>query len=213
MYIWTFEEKLRSVCGYQGAFPYWEWGLDCEDVEKSPLFDGSPTSLGENGERVNKTNPGGPGGGGGPAFPGGTGGGCVKKGPFSDYTVNFGPLTQEDPLAPNPRCLKRDLNTELCRGWTTLKNTTEVILESPNVELFQANVQGDFRYPESRHWGFSVHGGGHFIIGKCYTDHLPQPTFLETQLTCFPQPVTLVVTSTSRYVWDRHPKRVILRRY
>lgn len=161
LYIWTFEEKLRSVCGYQGAFPYWEWGLDVGGVEQSPVFDGSPTSMGGNGEKVNKTI-------GGPGFPmpGGTGGGCVKSGPFSNYTVNFGPLTQDDPLAPNPRCLKRDLNTELCRQWTTLKNTTEVILQSPNVELFQANLQGDMRYPESRKWGFSVHGGGHFIIGE-----------------------------------------------
>lgn len=157
LYIWTFEDKLRTVCNYQGTFPYWEWGLDAGGVEEGAVFDGSPTSMGGNGEKVNKT--------GFPGFPGGTGGGCVKSGPFSNYTVNFGPLTQEDPLAPNPRCLKRDLNTELCRQSTSLKNTTEVMLESPNVELFQANLQGDFRYPESRKWGFSVHGGGHFIIG------------------------------------------------
>ena len=115
--------------------------------------------MGGNGEKAGGGSPGFPG------FPGGTGGGCVTEGPFSNYTVNFGPLTQRDPLAPNPRCLKRDLNTQLARDWCSLKNTTEVILQSPDVELFQANLQGDARYPESRHWGFSVHGGGHFIIG------------------------------------------------
>ncbi|RYP44938.1 hypothetical protein DL768_008656 [Monosporascus sp. mg162] len=152
LYIWLFEEKLRTVCGYTGPLPYWEWGLDCGGVEQSPLFDGSPTSMGGNGEKVNGS------------FPGGTGGGCVKEGPFSNYTVNLGPLTARDPLAHNPRCLKRDLNTQICRASASLKNTTEVMLESPNIELFQANLQGDFRYPESRKWGFSVHGGGHFII-------------------------------------------------
>ncbi|RYP34487.1 hypothetical protein DL767_004263 [Monosporascus sp. MG133] len=155
VYIWLFEEKLRTVCGYTGTFPYWEWGLDCGGVEQSPLFDGSPTSMGGNGERVNGSQG---------MFPGGTGGGCVKEGPFSNYTVNLGPLTARNPLAHNPRCLKRDLNTQICRASASLKNTTEVMLESPNVELFQANLQGDFRYPESRKWGFSVHGGGHFII-------------------------------------------------
>ncbi|RYP06115.1 hypothetical protein DL764_003337 [Monosporascus ibericus] len=155
VYIWLFEEKLRTVCGYTGPFPYWEWGLDAGGVEQSPLFDGSLTSMGGNGEKVNGSQG---------MLPGGTGGGCVKEGPFSNYTVNLGPLTAEDPLAHNPRCLKRDLNTQMCRSFASLKNTTEVMLESPNIELFQANLQGDFRYPESRKWGLSVHGGGHFII-------------------------------------------------
>ncbi|RYP70720.1 hypothetical protein DL769_004870 [Monosporascus sp. CRB-8-3] len=155
LYIWAFEEKLRTVCGYTGPFPYWEWGLDAGGVEQSPVFDGSPTSMGGNGEKVNRTQG---------MFPGGSGGGCVKEGPFSNYTVNLGPLTADDPLAHNPRCLKRDLNTRMCRSSASLKNTTEVMLESPNIELFQANLQGDFRYPESRKWGMSVHGGGHFII-------------------------------------------------
>ncbi|RYP66618.1 hypothetical protein DL771_007687 [Monosporascus sp. 5C6A] len=169
LYVWAFEEKLRTVCGYTGSFPYWEWGLDAGGVEQSPLFDGSPTSMGGNGEKVNGSTGvivGPPGIPSLPPFPGGTGGGCVKEGPFSNYTVNLGPLTAKDPLAHNPRCLKRNLNTEVCRGFTSLKNTTEVMLESPNIELFQANIQGaiDYRYPESRKWGLSVHGGGHFII-------------------------------------------------
>ncbi|KAI1657703.1 Di-copper centre-containing protein [Daldinia decipiens] len=155
LYIWTFEEKLRTMCGYTGALPYWEWGLDAGSVEKSPLFDGSETSLGSNGAKL-KTNPG--------FFPGGSGGGCVTKGPFVNYTVNFGPNTAKDPLAYNPRCLKRDLNTQICAQWASLQNTTETILESPDIALFQANLQGDFRWPEARKWGFAVHGGGHFAI-------------------------------------------------
>ncbi|KAI2776679.1 Di-copper centre-containing protein [Daldinia loculata] len=156
LYIWTFEEKLRTMCDYTGAFPSWEWGLDAGSVENSPLFDGSETSLGSNGANVNTTNPG--------FFPGGSGSGCVTQGPFINYTVNFGPNTAKDPLAYNPRCLKRDLNTQICAQWASLQNTTETILESPDIALFQANLQGDFRWPEARKWGFAVHGGGHFAI-------------------------------------------------
>lgn len=156
------------MCGYTGAFPYWEWGLDAGGVEKSPLFDGSETSMGSNGAKVNSTGPGGGGGGfpGGGFFGGGSGGGCVTTGPFKNYTVNFGPNTARDPLAPNPRCLKRDLNTPICATYASLKNTTETILEGQDIEGFQANVQGDFRYPAARKWAFAVHGGGHFTIGK-----------------------------------------------
>ncbi|KAK5630655.1 hypothetical protein RRF57_006370 [Xylaria bambusicola] len=154
LYIWTYEQKLRNLCGYTGSFPYWEWGLDAGGVEKSPIFDGSETSMGSNGAKV---------GGGGFGF-GGSGGGCVTTGPFKNYTVNFGPNTARNPLAPNPRCLKRDLNTAMCATYASLRNTTETILQSPDVESFQANVQGDFRYPAARKWAMAVHGGGHFTI-------------------------------------------------
>ncbi|KAI6086654.1 Di-copper centre-containing protein [Hypoxylon rubiginosum] len=165
LYVWTFEEKLRTECGYTGAFPYWEWGLDAGSVENSPLFDGSETSMGSNGAKLNTSNPGSPGGfPGGGFFGGGSGGGCVTTGPFTNYTVNFGPNTAANPLAYNPRCLKRDLNTQICAQWASLKNTTETILEAPDIALFQANLQGDFRWPEARKWGFAVHGGGHFAI-------------------------------------------------
>ncbi|KAI0810206.1 hypothetical protein GGR55DRAFT_688909 [Xylaria sp. FL0064] len=166
LYVWTYEQKLRDVCGYTGSFPYWEWGLDAGGVEKSPIFDGSETSMGSNGAPTNGT------GGGGGGFPpgggffggGGTGGGCVTTGPFTNYTVNFGPNTARDPLAANPRCLKRNLNTALCAAYASLRNTTETILQSPDIESFQANVQGDFRYPAARKWALAVHGGGHFTI-------------------------------------------------
>ncbi|KAI1366276.1 hypothetical protein F5Y08DRAFT_351744 [Xylaria arbuscula] len=166
LYIWTYEQKLREVCGYTGSFPYWEWGLDAGGVEKSPIFDGSETSMGSNGAKVNGTG-GGIGGfpGGGFGFGGGgSGGGCVTAGPFKNYIVNFGPNTARNPLAYNPRCLKRDLNTFLCATYASLRNTTETILQSPTVEAFQSNVQGDFRFPAARKWSLAVHGGGHFTI-------------------------------------------------
>ncbi|KAI1314230.1 hypothetical protein F5Y03DRAFT_381022 [Xylaria venustula] len=157
IYIWTYEQKLRDLCGYTGSFPYWEWGLDAGGVEKSPIFDGSETSMGSNGAKTND-------GGGGFLGGGGSGGGCVTTGPFKNYTVNFGPNTAANPLASNPRCLKRSLNTPLCATYCSLKNTTETILQSADVESFQANLQGDFRYAGARKWAMAVHGGGHFTI-------------------------------------------------
>jgi tyrosinase len=145
-----------------GTIPYWEWGLDCGNVDKSPVFDGSETSMGGNGEKVS-------GGSSAASMFGakpGTGGGCVKKGPFSNYTVNFGPITAANPLKYNPRCLKRDLNADICSRWASMRNTTQAILDSPNVELFQAIVQGDPRYAKSAALGLAVHGGGHYTIGR-----------------------------------------------
>ncbi|ROT37760.1 Di-copper centre-containing protein [Sodiomyces alkalinus F11] len=139
-FTWAYEEALRNECAYEGPFPYWNWGYDAHDVESSPLFDGSATSLGSNG-------------------------GCLIKGPFSNRTVNLGPGSGPDPYRYNPRCIRRDLNTAIASAWTTHRNTTDLILDSPNVELFQAIMQGDTRYPESRGLGLAVHGGGHFAIG------------------------------------------------
>lgn len=176
-FTYTFEEKLRTVCGYTGAFPYWEWGLDVNNPAASPVFDGSDTSLGGNGkffphpgmiltEALN------------PAalipLPPGTGGGCVETGPFANFTVNIGPIAVAqygnstavgvpDPFSTaHARCLKRDLNAGVAKRWTTFLNTTKVILQNPNVELFQAHLQADPRYV---HGELGVHGGGHFIIG------------------------------------------------
>ncbi|KAI1842959.1 hypothetical protein JX266_010812 [Neoarthrinium moseri] len=160
-YIHTFEQRLRNLCGFKGTMPYWEWGLDCADMDKSPLFDGSDTSLGGNGEKVR----GGQSPGGMFGAKAGTGGGCVKKGPFSNYTVNMGPIGARNPLDYNPRCLKRDLNSDICARWASIRNTTQVITDTSDIELFQAMLQGDPRYAKSAVLGLAVHGGGHFTIG------------------------------------------------
>jgi len=71
-----------------------------------------------------------------------------------------------DPLKYNPRCLKRDLNTAICAKWASLRNTTDAITKSPDIELFQAILQADGRYPEAADLGMAVHGGGHYAISK-----------------------------------------------
>jgi tyrosinase len=156
LFLWSYEEALRSECGYKGTLPYWNWGEDAHAVEESPLFDGSPTSLGSNGEYEETEGLFG--------MPPGSGGGCLIEGPFSNRTVNLGPGA-DNTFAYNPRCIRRDLNSHIASKWASLRNSTDVILDSPNIELFQALVQGDERWPEAVPLGISVHGGGHFMSG------------------------------------------------
>ena len=86
-YVWAYEQALRKECGYRGPTPYWDWTLSPDDPRNSPVFDGSATSMGGNGETI-------PHGGTyisafglNVTLPPGTGGGCVKSGPFTDLQV------------------------------------------------------------------------------------------------------------------------------
>jgi tyrosinase len=172
----VYEQHLQQ-CGYTGAAPYWEWGLDINNPAASPVFDGSATSLGGNGAyfphpglimteplNPNATIP----------LPPGTGGGCVTTGPFGALEINIGAAalpqygTTDFYAAPDPlgvgntRCLKRDLNAGVAKRFNSFYNTTSLILGYNTVELFQAHMQADPRYV---HGELGVHGGGHYIIG------------------------------------------------
>ncbi|KAK4099174.1 tyrosinase-like protein [Parathielavia hyrcaniae] len=162
-YIHQYELKLNA-CGYNGALPYWEWGFDVDNPRASPVFDGSDTSMGSDGEFV----PGGPVEIQVPGNPPsrvvlakGTGGGCVFSGPFKNMTVHLGPITQPDPTQDNARCLKRDLNADAARRFASFRNTTDLIVNSPTIEIFRTTMEADPGYvPNS----IGVHGGGHFTI-------------------------------------------------
>lgn len=165
-----FETALREECGFNGTQPYWNWGKSALDPINSPIFDGSPGSMGGNGAFAphNCTN----------AFqnnknciPAGAGGGCVTQGPFANMSVNLGPisptlaaanvtaLSPADFFRYNPRCLRRDVSVFVSSGWTTDQNSTDLIAGSTSVEEFQDTMQGN---PSTGDFG--VHGGGHFTI-------------------------------------------------
>jgi hypothetical protein len=62
---------------------YWNWGTHALDQNKSPVFDGSSTSLGGDGEF--RAHNGSLAGQKKIFIPSGKGGGCVKSGPFKEY--------------------------------------------------------------------------------------------------------------------------------
>ncbi|CEF74207.1 hypothetical protein SNK03_002286 [Fusarium graminearum] len=173
-YTWLYEEALRNECGYKGTQPYWDWSLTAiSGLKKSPLFDGSDTSLsgdgastGENPDIVLGASSGLP-----PVYlKTGNGGGCVTSGPFKDMSVNLGPAALDlpggkveanpDPLAYNPRCLKRDLSDSVNRRFANATSVLNNIVNPKNVFDFQMQMQG---VPGTGDIG--IHGGGHYALG------------------------------------------------
>jgi tyrosinase len=116
-FVWVYEQALRKECGYKGPTPYWDWTLSADDPRRSPVFDGSATSMSGNGETI-------PHGGTfvsafglNVTLPPGTGGGCVKDGPFANLQVRkpyVACLTsmQHNPLSP-PRFISLSSLTQV----------------------------------------------------------------------------------------------------
>ncbi|KAH0209235.1 Di-copper centre-containing protein, partial [Aureobasidium melanogenum] len=112
-FIKHYEQDLQNLCGYTGTLPYWNWALDASAPQDSPLFTGDEYSMGANGKYIPNrsdtylyTQ--------GVNMPPGTGGGCIESGPFSNITINLGPLdlpntkNVDSDYEYNPRCLDRD---------------------------------------------------------------------------------------------------------
>ncbi|KAH9865134.1 hypothetical protein IAQ61_009081 [Plenodomus lingam] len=169
-YIWAYEQTLRDECGYKGYLPYNNWSKWTDDPLKSPLFDGSATSISGDGAYV-------------PGryticlpsetrclllFKPANGGGCVTSGPFKDWTIHLGPFQtfaqgappnpQADGLGYNPRCLSRDISPQ---GVNETKDEYVVSLIKTNKDIlsFQNTMQNFL--PGS----MGVHTGGHWTIG------------------------------------------------
>ncbi|KAE8321207.1 hypothetical protein BDV39DRAFT_19712 [Aspergillus sergii] len=171
-FIYEFEQALRDECSYTGDYPYWNWGADADNMEKSQVFDGSETSMSGNGEYIPNQGDIKLLLGNYPAIdlPPGSGGGCVTSGPFKDYKLNLGPAALSlpggnmtaaaNPLTYNPRCLKRSLTTEILQRYNTFPKIVELILDNDDVWDFQMTMQG---VPGSGSIG--VHGGGHYSMG------------------------------------------------
>ncbi|KAK0649242.1 hypothetical protein B0T16DRAFT_127812 [Cercophora newfieldiana] len=174
-YTWLYEKALQEECGYKGTQPYWNWGLSAiTGMEKSPIFDGSDTSMSGDGQAIpNQPDvilkaPGVP-----PwILPSGTGGGCVKSGPFRDMSVNLGPvnldypgpdspaINPDGPMAYNPRCLKRDFTTKINQMFANGSSILSTIVDHQDIDSFQLKMQG---VPGSGDLG--IHGGGHYAMG------------------------------------------------
>ena len=85
-------------------------------------------------------------------FPSGTGGGCVTSGPFKNLSVNLGPgglvtpggafEAVANPLAFNPRCLKRDLTTAVNKQYANASSIVHLLLSHNKLESFQTEMEG-----------------------------------------------------------------------
>ncbi|EOA91548.1 uncharacterized protein SETTUDRAFT_162242 [Exserohilum turcica Et28A] len=163
-YTWLYEKALRDECVYKGGQPYWDWTLNWDDLTKSPVFDGSPYSMGSNGKviphgPVNDTalgstrllNPG-------------TGGGCIEAGPFANLTINLGPVAllpagPNNGMGYNPRCLHRDFSAE----WNNNSKPTDVvdlITGSTDITSFDVKLEALK----------GLHAAGHFGVGGMMAD-------------------------------------------
>ncbi|GKT41954.1 tyrosinase-like protein orsC [Colletotrichum spaethianum] len=183
-FTWLYEEALGNECGYKGTQPYWDWAKTAiTGMEESPIFDGSETSMSGNGELIPGGEPivlGGQNDLPPVELPVGTGGGCITSGPFKDMVVNLGPAAldlpggisesnPEGPLSYNPRCLKRDLTTDVNRAYANITAVLSNILQPQNVYDFQMQMQG---VPGSGNierlltsFMPGIHGGGHYALG------------------------------------------------
>ncbi|KAE8336756.1 hypothetical protein BDV24DRAFT_141215 [Aspergillus arachidicola] len=178
-FIHTFEQDLQSKCQYTGSLPYWDWGLDAENPHLSVLFNGDEYSMGSNGAFIPNRDP---------AYwpsiheyiPVGTGGGCVYEGPFSNYTINMGPIDGAGQTAVNyrfehhPHCLKRDINPTVTRASVTFRHITELILSYDTIEWFQGVMQKDPRFSVPS-VPYGVHRGGHVGVGMVMGDAAGSP--------------------------------------
>lgn len=70
-----YETTLRDKCGYDSGLVYWDWTLDCDAIENSPVFD-PDTGFGGDGEEgaeITVSNTG----------------RCVVDGPFAGITAEY----------------------------------------------------------------------------------------------------------------------------
>ncbi|KAJ5819931.1 hypothetical protein N7474_005522 [Penicillium riverlandense] len=176
-YLWLWERALREECGYRGHLPYWNWPLWADNLAASPLFDGSETSL--SGDGVYDPNEQ-PLTNGNLTIPRGTGGGCVRGGPFKNIKLHLGPFSRtltsftEIPspgFAYNPRCFSRSLNDWVASRYTN-RTIVETLLASRDINEFLTVVD---HWPPRMDGVFGVHGGGHFSLGGTMQDLFASP--------------------------------------
>lgn len=171
-FLRTVTSKSSELTTHQ--LQYWDWAKTAATgLHKSPIFDGSNTSLSGDGEFIPDREDIVLGASSGlpPIYlPAGTGGGCVTSGPFKDMKVNLGPAALDlpggqveaaaDPLAYNPRCLSRDLSDVVNQRYANASAVLSNLIKPQNVYDFQMQMQG---VPGSGSIG--IHGGGHYTIG------------------------------------------------
>ncbi|KAI3399315.1 hypothetical protein diail_7270 [Diaporthe ilicicola] len=160
-FLYLVEQALKQDCGYPESLglPYWDYPL-YPSLEDSPMFDGSPTSLGSNGRATDH---------------------CIEKGPFSSSTITFGPFTSfvtfniTEPAnwqEEKPQCIQRQfLDSALVAN--NNQSDIDALLASPNITTVIRWLNG-----ANILFGFTdkgIHGGGHYSVGGTNSDFFGSP--------------------------------------
>ncbi|CAF3562928.1 unnamed protein product [Fusarium graminearum] len=156
----AYEQELQT-CGWKGGVPYWDWTLDAAGPDNdtsvfydSPIFD-NKHGFGGNGAWVpgNFSNPE-PGLPVNPPWdvPDRSGGGCIKKGPFTGLKSNLGP---GNGTTYNPNCIRRDFAPLSFRD-----------MSGPDA-IKDGMRQKDFGFFD-RVTESTFHSGGHWGVGGLY---------------------------------------------
>lgn len=176
LYLQVWYNDLQQTCGYAGPMPYWNWPATAGNLQTSPVFDGSATSMSGDG-LANNTGPIALG----PNFtiPHGTGGGCVTTGPFANYQTTFAPIDigvalSGGPLPPtafnyNPACLTRDLNSYVANTFTT-QAEVDAAIALPDIASFQDAINGNVTADN-----LGLHLGAHFTVGGIASNLFTSP--------------------------------------
>jgi tyrosinase len=176
-FLHLFQKALTEECGFKGTIPYWNWPWWSEDLARSPLFDGSETSLGGDGY-WNASVPAFRNGN--YTFPRGHGGGCIKEGPFANITTGFRNFKDEetfttmipaDALNYAPHCVTRDLNS-IISGPVHQPAIVDELLAAPTIRSFQGVM--DRTVQNTSH--LSPHSAGHWSVGISMEDRFASPS-------------------------------------
>ncbi|KAI8167377.1 hypothetical protein K4K49_005289 [Colletotrichum sp. SAR 10_70] len=152
---------------------YWNWFSHQDDLRKSPVFDGSETSMGSDGLFVPHN---GSIGSAGLHIPSGLGGGCIATGPFANLSANLGPVQPQqdgivgvgtaDKLRYNPHCVKRDLSS-----WLATRIYTEDAFLNATVRDTAKDIASFQSEIDSQSVGLpGIHAGGHQTISGSNSD-------------------------------------------
>lgn len=169
-FVLAYETALRNECGYKGYHPYMNYDRYTKDAKNSALFNGNATSMGGNGDpdprytglRMGSTT-----------IKSAGGGGCVTQGPFKDYMATVGPGAPVMPNVPknpvaggggyNPRCMRRDVNSEVALGATAEKSYNLITLSKDINTFYNTLLTPPVNRSDPYNWG--IHNSGHYISG------------------------------------------------
>jgi len=121
-FIHVYESALRDQCGYTGHLTYWNWGLDWEDITKSPVWD-TETGFGGNGHGEIAVGDG----------------RCLTDGPFANFqALYFGAKNQTHCLSRGFRS-GADLDVEC--GQKIRPDALEKVLRLPDYDALNIGIE------------------------------------------------------------------------